>query len=76
MSLVSAHKEPLSDKNSELAKMRSLAEKNGDLKKISRYAVVSEDKEDFFAEIYAMYARKDTSLPNCLLDYVEKEKKG
>jgi hypothetical protein len=56
--------------------MRSLAEKNGDLKKISRYAVLSEDKEVFFAEIYAMYARKDASLPNCLLDYVEKVKKG
>ena len=56
--------------------MRSLAEKNGDLKKISRYVVLSEDKEDFFAEIYAMYARKDASLPKYLLDYVEKVKKG
>jgi len=65
-----------SGKNSELAKMRSLTEKNGNLKKISRYAVLSEDKEDFFAEIYAMYARKDDSLPKYLVDYVEKVKKG
>jgi hypothetical protein len=46
--------------------------KNGDMDKISRYAEKNED--EFFAEIYAMFARGDTTLPNYLLNYVRKVK--
>lgn len=67
-----------SGKKSELQKMIDLTKKNGDEKKISKYAFPNDefDKEEFFAEVYAMFARNDTTLPNYLLDYVKKVKNG
>ena len=40
--------------------------------KISEYA--ERNRDEFFAEIYAMFARGDTTLPNYLVDYVRKVK--
>ena len=59
-------------KYTELRKIIEKTKKNGDIAKISHYAEKNED--EFFAEIYAMFARKDTSLPKYLLDYVAKVK--
>ena len=61
-----------SGKYSELTKIIEKTKKNGDMAKISEYA--ERNRDEFFAEIYAMFARGDTTLPNYLVDYVRKVK--
>lgn len=61
-----------SGKYSELTKVIEKTKKNGDMAKISEYAKINRD--EFFAEIYAMFARGDSTLPKYLLDYVRKVK--
>lgn len=63
---------PNSGKYTELRKIIEKTKKNGDISKISHYA--EQNADEFFAEIYAMFARGDTTLPKYLLDYVAKVK--
>ena len=45
------------------------AKKSGDIKEISRYAM--RDRDEFFAETFAMYRRGDT-LPSYITDFIKK----
>ena len=63
----------LADKYDKLRELYELSVKDGTISNIGMYALQSAkmgDFQEFFAEIYAMWTRKDVSLPKRMSDFV------